>query len=99
VTHLTHSDVMRRIAFTTMSLETTTRERARVLCLAFMLAMAPGFAADAPAPNRDAAAATRAAPGDTAIVAAIPMEIEPRAARTGNSSSPRRCSPPIRAPT
>lgn len=76
MTHLTHSDVMRRIAFTTMSLETTTRERARVLCLAFMLAMAPGFAADAPAPNRDAAAATRAAPGDTAIVSATPMEIE-----------------------
>lgn len=68
---------MRRIAFTTMSLETTARAWARVLCLALILAMGPAFAADTPAPKSDSAAANHTAPGDKdAIVSTTPMEIE-----------------------
>jgi hypothetical protein len=66
---------MRRITFTPMSLEITTRAWARVLCLTLMLTTAPAFAADAP--TSDSAAANRAAPSDKdAIVSTTPMEIE-----------------------
>lgn len=66
---MTHQDVIRRTAFSTMSLNITARAWLRVLCLASMLTLAPAFAADAPAP--------RAAPGDsTAIVSTTPMTIE-----------------------
>ena len=68
---------MRRIAFTIMSLEITTRQWLRVLCLASMLATGPAFAADTTAPAGGAAAANLAAPGDKdAIVSTTPMEIE-----------------------
>ncbi|MBI4625924.1 MAG: hypothetical protein HY736_22225 [Verrucomicrobia bacterium] len=69
--------MMRRIAFITLSLEITARQWLCVLCLAPMLAMAPAFAADTPAPKSDAAAANRAAPSDKdAIVSTTPMELE-----------------------
>jgi hypothetical protein len=66
---MTHAGVMRRTAFTIMSLEITARDWPRVLCLLFMLAIVPAFAADAPAP--------RVAGGDKdVIVSKTPMEIE-----------------------
>ena len=67
---------MRRIAITTMSLKITTRRWLRVLSLLPMLASAPAFAADAPTPQREAAA-NRAAPSDKdTIVSTTPLEIE-----------------------
>ena len=75
--NVTDTDNMRRIPFTFMSLKVSARDWLRVLCLALTLATVPAFAADAPALPSDAAAATRAAPGDTdAIVSTTPMEIE-----------------------
>lgn len=75
--NVTDTDNMRRIPFTFMSLKVSARDWLRVLCLALTLATVPAFAADAPALPGDAAAATRAAPGDTdAIVSTTPMEIE-----------------------
>ncbi len=62
--------------FTPMTLETSAREWLRVLSLVLMLATAPAFAADAPAPGSDAAGVKRATPGDSAIVSTTPMEIE-----------------------
>ena len=68
---------MSRIVLTLMSLEITSRQWLRILCLASMLATGPAFAADTPAPPGDAAAANRAAPSDQdAIVSATPMAIE-----------------------
>ena len=61
-----------------MRIETTVRDGIRVLCVFFLLGMAPAiFAADAPAPKSDPAAANRAAPADKdAIVSTTPMQIE-----------------------
>ncbi len=69
---------MRRLAFTTMSLQFTTRACPRVLCFALLLAFVPAaFAADPPSPASEGAAATGAAPGDAdAIVSTNPMEFE-----------------------
>ncbi len=66
---------MRRIVFTTMTLQFTAYPWLRVLCLGLMLSCAPAFAADAPAPTDTAP--THPAPTDNdAIVAAAPMEFE-----------------------
>jgi hypothetical protein len=62
-------DDMRRIPLTTMSLKNSARAWMRASCLALLLALAPGFAADAPA----AALATAA---DNTIVSTTPMQIE-----------------------
>jgi hypothetical protein len=60
-----------------MNLEITAREWLRVLCLMLILALAPAFAADTPAPESDSAASARTAPPDVdAIVSTTPMEIE-----------------------
>lgn len=60
-----------------MNLEITAREWLRTLCLASMLALAPAFAADAPASPAEATAANRAAPSDKdTIVSPTPMELE-----------------------
>ena len=74
---------MRRMAFTTMSLEISVRAWLGVLSLASTLAMVPAFAADAPAPTSDTVP-TRVAPGAVdAIVSTTPMEIEAEAEDTG----------------
>src|SRR5688572_9474000 len=68
---------MRRIAFTKMILEITTRRWPRRLCLVLMMAMVPAFAADTSSPRSDSAAANRVSASDKdAIVSATPMEIE-----------------------
>ena len=60
-----------------MNLEITAREWLRVLCLMLILALAPAFAADTPAPESDSAASARTAPPEVdAIVSTTPMEIE-----------------------
>jgi hypothetical protein len=60
-----------------MNLETSARVWLRVLGLISLLAVAPAFAADPPAPLNDPPAATRAASGDEdVIVSTTPMEIE-----------------------
>jgi hypothetical protein len=68
---------MRRIAYTTMNSEMTIRHRSIGLCFVLMMALAPAFAADTPAPKSDSAAANRVTPRDSdAIVSTTPMEIE-----------------------
>ncbi len=60
-----------------MNLKITARAWPRVLRFGLVLAMAPAFAADTPAPKSDPAAANRAAPGDKdAIVSTTPLAIE-----------------------
>ena len=73
---VTDSDFIRRVAFTTMSLEINVRAWLGVLSLVLTLAIVPAFAADTTAPASDAAA-NRAAPSDVeAIVSTTPMQIE-----------------------
>ncbi len=68
---------MRQTAFTTMNLEITARTWLRVLSLLLLPALVPGFAADAPAPAREAAPASRVAAADKdTIVSTTPMVIE-----------------------
>ena len=60
-----------------MNLKITARAWPRVLRFGLVLAMAPAFAADTPAPKSDPAAANRATPGDKdAIVSTTPLAIE-----------------------
>src|SRR5688572_11053280 len=66
---------MCRIAIMTMSLQTRAPGWARCLGVALFVAVGPVFAADAPAPKSDPAAANRTASSDT-IVSTTPMEIE-----------------------
>lgn len=67
---------MRRIPFTTMSLEITARARLRFFCLTFLLTALPAFAADAAVAPSDAAE-RRAAPSDAeVIVSPTPMEYQ-----------------------
>jgi hypothetical protein len=62
---------------TTMSLETLTRAWARVLCFGLAVAIAPAFAAEAPAAKTEPVPENRTAAGDKeAIVSATPMEFE-----------------------
>src|SRR5690606_3030460 len=70
------TDVMRRIAFTTMTIENIARERMCLLCLVFMLLLVPAFAAD-PSASASRAPVGRPAPGDVeAIVSTSPMRLE-----------------------
>ena len=60
-----------------MSHSFSVRTRVRVSCLAWVLAMAPAFGAEAPTPKTDPAAAGRTAAGDKdVIVSSTPMQIE-----------------------
>jgi hypothetical protein len=68
---------MRRIPFTTMTLEMIIRGWTRVLCLATSLAIAPVFAADTAAPNGETAPENRVTDKDKEpIVSTTPMEFE-----------------------
>ena len=65
------------MAFTTMKLAIIARALLRILCFTSLLAMAPAFAADAPASKSASAAANRATASDKdAIVSTRPMETE-----------------------
>ncbi len=68
---------MRRRNHPTMSLENTTRECLRLLCLTFLLSAAAAYAAEKSSTSPEAAAASRAAPADKdVIVSTTPMELE-----------------------
>ena len=68
---------MRSIVFISMNLLISARECPRVLCFVLATAIAPAFAADAPAAKSPSAAANRVAGSDKdVIVSTTPMEIE-----------------------
>ncbi|MEO7598658.1 MAG: Ig-like domain-containing protein [Opitutus sp.] len=67
---------MRCISFTSISLDFSSRDWRCFLCMVFMLASVPGFAAEAAAPATEPAA-NRAAPTDNeAIVSTTPMQFD-----------------------
>jgi hypothetical protein len=68
---------MRRIPFTSMCLQITTRAWPRAVCFGLAVAIAPAFAADTPAPKNEQTPENRTAVTDKeAIVSTTPMEFE-----------------------